>query len=267
MLPRNSWKEANQYFEKSIETAKTLEKHTQASVRRDYACALNRQGRTEEAKEQLDEAQKLTEELQKITEGIEEGFTRVNLEASLMAPWKVLTGEEFEMRLNLVNVSRKPGILVKAEWLLLPEFEVTSPLKNLTIENGSAEMKNRNIGPFQVETIKLKVKASKPGTFTFNPRVSYMDELGETKTCKPNPITITVQPAQPKYEVLPGRVPTGSEELDALLFGGIPQNLAVALTSPSTDEREHLIKRFLEAGATAGETTFYITAEAANTKG
>ena len=57
---RNSWKEANQYFEKSIETTKTLEEHTQASVRRDYACALNRQGRTEEAKEQLDEAQKLT---------------------------------------------------------------------------------------------------------------------------------------------------------------------------------------------------------------
>jgi hypothetical protein len=66
--------------------------------------------------------------------------------------------------------------------------------------------------------------------------------------------------------VLPGRVPTGFAELDALLFGGIPQNYAVALTSPSTDERELLARRFLETGATAGETTFYITTEAGYAK-
>jgi KaiC/GvpD/RAD55 family RecA-like ATPase len=134
------------------------------------------------------------------------------------------------------------------------------------LENGSLEMKNRSVGPFQVETLKLKIKASKPGTFTLSPQVSYIDELGETKTCKPNLITITVQPAKPKYEVLPGRIPTGSEELDALLFGGIPQNYAVALTSASTDEREQLISRFLEAGAMAGETTFYLTAETGHSK-
>ena len=134
------------------------------------------------------------------------------------------------------------------------------------MENGSIELKNRSIGPFQVETIKLKIKVSKPGAFTLNPQVTYIDELGETKICKPNPITITVEPAKPKYEVLPGRVSTGSEELDALLFGGIPVNFSVALTSSSTDERQQLIRRFLEAGATARETTFYVTAEPESTK-
>jgi KaiC/GvpD/RAD55 family RecA-like ATPase len=49
-------------------------------------------------------------------------------------------------------------------------------------------------------------------------------------------------------------------------LGGIPENCAVVLTSPSSDERELLIKRFLKAGAEAGETTFYITAEAGNAK-
>jgi KaiC/GvpD/RAD55 family RecA-like ATPase len=132
--------------------------------------------------------------------------------------------------------------------------------------NGSFEMKNRSVGPFQVETLKLKIKASKPGTFTLNPQVTYVDELGETKTCKPNPITITVQPAKPKYEVLPGRISTGSEELDALLFGGIPENYAVVLTSPSTDEREQILRRFLEVGATKDKTTFLITTEVSDSK-
>jgi KaiC/GvpD/RAD55 family RecA-like ATPase len=127
-------------------------------------------------------------------------------------------------------------------------------------------MQDKSIGPFQGETVKLELKASRAGAFTLNPQVAYIDELGETKTCKPNPITITVQPAKPKYEVLPGRVPTGFEELDALLFGGIPQNYAVALTAASTDEREMLIERFLEAGATTGETTFYIAPETGNKK-
>jgi KaiC/GvpD/RAD55 family RecA-like ATPase len=59
--------------------------------------------------------------------------------------------------------------------------------------------------------------------------------------------------------VLPGRIPTGSEDLDNLLHGGIPQGYSVALTSPSCDERGSLIKRFLEAGAKKGDVTFLVT--------
>jgi KaiC/GvpD/RAD55 family RecA-like ATPase len=54
-------------------------------------------------------------------------------------------------------------------------------------------------------------------------------------------------------------VSTGYEDLDKLLCGGIPQNYAVVLTSPSCDERDMLIKSFLEAGANNGEVTFYVT--------
>lgn len=60
--------------------------------------------------------------------------------------------------------------------------------------------------------------------------------------------------------VLPGRIMTGYEDLDDLLFGGIPENYAVALTSISCDERDLLIKRFLEVGIRKGEVAFYIAA-------
>ncbi len=62
--------------------------------------------------------------------------------------------------------------------------------------------------------------------------------------------------------VLPGRISTGYKDLDSLLFGGIPENYAVILTSPSCDEKDFLVRRFLEAGAKRAETTFYVTTEA-----
>jgi tetratricopeptide (TPR) repeat protein/KaiC/GvpD/RAD55 family RecA-like ATPase len=54
-------------------------------------------------------------------------------------------------------------------------------------------------------------------------------------------------------------VSTGYADLDKLLSGGIPPNYAIVLASPSCDERDMLIKSFLEAGAKNGEVTFYVT--------
>ena len=47
--------------------------------------------------------------------------------------------------------------------------------------------------------------------------------------------------------------------LDHLLGGGLPPNFATALTSPPCDERDMLIRNFLETGAKKGEPTFYLT--------
>jgi KaiC/GvpD/RAD55 family RecA-like ATPase len=60
---------------------------------------------------------------------------------------------------------------------------------------------------------------------------------------------------------LPDRVTTGYDDLDYLLLGGLPENYAVVMTSASSDEREALIERFLEAGKKNSEITFYVTAE------
>lgn len=64
--------------------------------------------------------------------------------------------------------------------------------------------------------------------------------------------------------VLPGRMTTGYKDLDNLLYGGIPENCAVVLSSTSCDERGLLVKRFLEAGAKENQTTLYATVESGN---
>jgi hypothetical protein len=86
-----------------------------------------------------------------------------------------------------------------------------------------------------------------------------VDETGHQIFYEPEPKIFNVLEA-----VLPGRITTGYEDLDNLLFGGIPENYAVVMTSPSSDERELLIKKFLEAGAKAGQITFYISVEPGN---
>jgi tetratricopeptide (TPR) repeat protein/KaiC/GvpD/RAD55 family RecA-like ATPase len=67
---------------------------------------------------------------------------------------------------------------------------------------------------------------------------------------------------EPRAEVSgggPGRIATGHAGLDRLLCGGIPPNYAIVLASPSCDERDMLVKSFLETGAKNGEVTFYVT--------
>jgi tetratricopeptide (TPR) repeat protein/KaiC/GvpD/RAD55 family RecA-like ATPase len=85
-------------------------------------------------------------------------------------------------------------------------------------------------------------------------------ETGKQTILEREPATITVS------ETLPDYVSTGYKELDKLLFGGIPRNYAVILTSPSCDERDLLIKKFLETGATKGEVTFYVTIDPGEVK-
>jgi len=60
---------------------------------------------------------------------------------------------------------------------------------------------------------------------------------------------------------VPGRIATGCEELDKLLMGGIPETYSVIFTSPFCDERDLLIRRFLEEGTNEGDIEFYVCTE------
>jgi predicted ATPase len=253
---KSQWKEANQYFKETFEEFKVNPGASGFIVesKLHYAWALENQGRLEEAKAQLEEAQAIRDEAQA-------RFEHANVRAYLMVRRQVEVREEFEMRLDLVSTGRKTSTLVRINGIVPIEFEVSGLPYYCTLQGGSLEFKEKSVEPFQVETIKLKLSASKAFSYTLNPELSYEDEFGATKTFKLNPITITVKPAKPPFEALPGRVNTGTTELDRLLSGGIPEGYAVVLAAPSSDERNLLIKHFLETGAQAGETTYYITAE------
>ena len=231
---------------------------TKVRFRRLYAWSLEKQGRTKEAQSQLVEIERLLEEPEK-------RFTHANMKASLMAKRYVEIDREFELRLDLVNVGRKPALTFEVLNILNEDFEVSSSPSWCTVQNGNVKIENREIGPFQVETAKFTVKGLKPGTFTFNPQAIYVDDLGKTKTFDLQPVTVTVNPRAPKERVA-GKISSGTPDLDRLLQGGLPENYAIALSAPSSDERETLVDRFLKAGVETGEITFHITVDPGNTK-
>ena len=255
LASKNHWKESNQYFKEYVERFKNRpEPANESFAKLVYSWALERQGCHEEARFQLEESQKIRQKA-------ETEFNHADLQAHLIVRRKVEVGEEFEMRLDLVNIGKKPALLVEVTDMLLNDCNLSSLSSWCSIQEGTIDMKSKEIGAFKIETIKLRIQATKIGVFDLAPSLVYINDLKETVKCKFNQVSITVHKAQPKFEVLPDRIPTGLMELDRLLIGGIPKNHAVVLTGSPCDEKEMIVKNFLKAG-TDEEIIFYISTEA-----
>ncbi len=212
-------------------------------------------GKEDEAQEERDEAFRILKDAQK-------RFEHVNLRPNLMTLARVKVDQTFDARLDLINVSRAHGTLVTIKGMLPRDLEVIKTPPDCSIEGAELRLKESTFEPFSVKTLTLAFKATKPCAVTLNPEIAYIDDLGQTKTSRSRPITIIVSPADLTYEILPGRISTGSAELDKPLLGGIPEKYAVILSSPSCNEKELIVKNFLETGAERGETTFFVTTEA-----
>ena len=257
---KSQWKEANQRFLKAFEMSKMeFWRYFRISefLGRDYfVWALDLQGRIEEAEIQREETRKNREKNR-------ERFAHANLQTDLIMRSRVVAKEEIEMRLDLVNVGRGSASIIKIQDLIPSDgFKVTALPSYCHLQDGDLEMGNREVNAFQVDTIKLNVKAIKAGIFDLSPQITYIDDLRKVRICKINSINITVQQAKPSFKVLPGRITTGFVDLDRLLLGGIPENYAIVLIGSPCDEREMIVKNFLESGTKEEETTFYIATEA-----
>ncbi len=186
-----------------------------------------------------------------------ERFEHADIQAKLdVSGEHAKVGQEVEFAVQIVNVGKEAVFLTRVENVLPAGFQFTSKPENYSIEGSSLVMKRNRLSPLEMHEIKLKIKPFKKGSFEIAPSVVCVDENGRQLFNRPDPKVFNIDDA-----VLPGRVSTGIEDLDTLLFGGIPERYAVVLTSPSNDERELLIKSFLKAGIAQGQVSFYITVE------
>ncbi len=191
-----------------------------------------------------------------------EKFEHAAIEANLVLSSKeAKAGENFNLEMQIVNVGKEAALLAKVEEILPPGFELVAKPDYCHFEDAYLDMKGKKLNPLKTEEIRLILRSFDKGTFTIKPRIIYVDETGHQMFCEPEPVTINVSEV-----TLPGRITTGYKDLDNLLFGGIPKNYAVILTSPSCDEKDLLIKRFLEAGAKEGQITFHVTTEASGVR-
>ena len=113
---RGRWEEAEEEFEKNEASSFSLG-WQMILTRSFHAWALDKQSKVGEAEAQLCEIQRLTREA-------ERSFAHVNLQASLMVKKELAAREEFELRLDLVNVARSSGSVVRIEGMVHAEFQV-----------------------------------------------------------------------------------------------------------------------------------------------
>ena len=186
-----------------------------------------------------------------------ERFEHADIQAKLIQPGTdIRVGEEANLEIQIANVGKEAVLLTKVENIIPVGFQLVSKPDDCSFEDTHLIIKGKRLDPLQMNEIKFVFKPFKRGAFELRPRIVCVDETGHQLLYEPEPRIFNVLEA-----VLPGRITTGYEDLDDLLLGGIPENYAVVMTSPSSDEREVLIKRFLKAGTEKGQITFYITVE------
>jgi len=191
-----------------------------------------------------------------------EKFEHAEVQAKLIQPKKeIRVDEDFDLEMQIVNVGKEAVLLTKLEDILPVGFQLITKPDYCEFEDSNLSMKGKRLDPLKSEEIRLVLKPSQKGTVEIAPRIVCVDDNGKRMSHGPEPVTISVSEV-----VLPNRITTGYEDLDNLLFGGIPENYAVILTSPSCDERDLLVKKFLEAGIKENDVSFYLTIEASGVR-
>jgi KaiC/GvpD/RAD55 family RecA-like ATPase/tetratricopeptide (TPR) repeat protein len=166
-------------------------------------------------------------------------------------------GEVITFEIQIMNVGKEAVSLNRIENLLPAGFQLIGKPDYSSFEGLNLLLKGKHLESLQTDEIKIALRSIRKGTTEVKPRIVCIDETGRQFFYDTESATFNISEA-----TLSGRLSTGYPDLDNLMLGGLPENYAVVLTSPSSDERELLIRRFLEAGAKAGQTTFYITVEA-----
>ncbi|MGD0405585.1 MAG: ATPase domain-containing protein [Candidatus Bathyarchaeia archaeon] len=186
-----------------------------------------------------------------------ERFESADIQAKLVQhETDIKVGDTVTIEIQIVNVGKEPASLTKIENVIPAGFQLVDKPDYCKLENAHININGKRLNPLKTEEIKIALRPFKQGSIEVKPRIVCIDWAGQQIICSPEPLAYNISGA-----ALPGRISTGFADLDNLLFGGLPENYAVILTSPSCNEREQLIKRFLDVGTKNGQTTYYIASE------
>jgi KaiC/GvpD/RAD55 family RecA-like ATPase len=189
-----------------------------------------------------------------------ERFEHADIQAKLIQhETELKIGQKADLEIQFINVGKEPISLIRIENIIPQGFQIVEKPDYCQIDGSQLTMKGKRLDPLKPDEIKIALKPFREGTIEIKPQIVCIDSTGRLATYSPEPAIFNVA-----FWALPDRVSTGCLVLDNLLFGGIPENYSVVLASGSSDERQMIIRRFLEAGAKAGQTTYYITTEIGN---
>jgi predicted amidohydrolase/tetratricopeptide (TPR) repeat protein len=140
-----------------------------------------------------------------------ERFEHANIQGHLTVPEEVPMEEDLGIQLDLVNVAKNFGLLVRIDNLIPKGFQLTEASPDYVVENGSINLGGKRFEPLKVESIKISARATDFGIFKVSPKVTYIDEAGQFRTCVPEAVHVKVlapkgrlaeERARKKYEIV-----------------------------------------------------------------
>jgi tetratricopeptide (TPR) repeat protein len=191
---KKDWGRSNELFDKSLDLLKgaLFAKSFEATMRLDYALTLDKQGNFYNASIQREKALQLTEK-------IDSQFRELGVETTLLVKKDNAVGERIDFRLDLVNVSRITGFLVRVDNMVPSSFNVCKLPAGYLLTKESLDLKKQIIEPFKTITVKFSLKANKPGRYSFSPELFFEDQLKNVASHKLRQVIITIHPAiEPK---------------------------------------------------------------------
>jgi hypothetical protein len=109
------------------------------------------------------------------------GFESPNVRASITVPKEFVPGEQFEVKLDLANVGKKPGLLIRIEGLVPPRCRVLRVPSYCALEDASLNVRGRKLDPLSVESISVWVQIVDVVGISLSPNVVYVDESKRSK--------------------------------------------------------------------------------------
>ena len=195
LATKSRWPEVITYFEgfrKAMAGLGSEITHLTSIMHRQYyEWILCKQNKIEEAKPQIHETQEMAQKVRKY-------FENTIIQPILLVPRQVEIEKQFTMRIHVINVSQNPIQLSTLEGIIIEGIKIETMPDYCDLKPDCIDMNGKKLDAFQVELIKLNLKATKEGNFHFNPKLIYTDNLQKNVTCKLKPVTIVIKSRQLK---------------------------------------------------------------------
>jgi len=122
-----------------------------------------------------------------------ERFEDAIVQASILTPKKDLRmGEEFELRIELVNAGSKIARIMRIEDAVPDSLELRQNPTMYNAEGSALNPGGKKLDPLKTESVVLILKPTRQGRVRLMPRVIYLAESGKQLITSSDPVDLTV---------------------------------------------------------------------------
>jgi len=120
----------------------------------------------------------------------EHAFLQANM---IIEKREMLVGENLTLEIQIVNSGKDSAFLIEMRDIFPEGFSMIEKPEKCAVDGRLLRLKGKKMAPLETDEIRMRIKPSKRGTFTFAPRIKFMDETGTRKSCEIEPVTVTVK--------------------------------------------------------------------------